>query len=109
MKGVSLLSMPSATVKSAQAASMKASAVECAVTPTIGADGYTIDLTITVSEKLGGAGEPQQRKVSTAVTIWNGQTVVLGGRLSKDGEKPARERLIFVTAQLIKPSEEAKK
>jgi len=34
---------------------------------------------------------------------------VLGGRLSKDGEKPARERLIFVTAQLIKPSEEAKK
>ncbi len=109
MKGMSLVSMPSASVNSAQAASMKVGAVECEVTPTIGADGYTIDLTIAVSEKLGNAGEPQERKVSTAVTIWNGQTVALGGRLSKDGEKPARERLIFVTAQLIKPSEEAKK
>ena len=109
MKGMSLVSMPSASVNSAQAASMKAGAVECEVTPTIGADGYTIDLTIAVSEKLGGAGEPQQRKVSTAVTIWNGQTVVLGGRLSKDGEKPAHHRLIFVTAQLIKPQDQAKK
>ncbi|MBL9145713.1 MAG: hypothetical protein JNM99_18690 [Verrucomicrobiaceae bacterium] len=108
MKGMSLVSMPSASVNSAQAASMKAGAVECEVTPAIGADGYTIDLTIAVSEKLGGAGEPQQRKVSTAVTIWNGQTVVLGGRLSKDGEKPAHHRLIFVTAQLIKPQDEAK-
>jgi hypothetical protein len=97
------------TVNSAHAASTKAGAVECEVKPVIGGDGYTINLTIAVSEKLGNAGEPQQRKVSTAVTIWDGQTVVLGGRLSKDGEKPARHRLIFVTAQLIKPSSEAKK
>jgi type II secretory pathway component GspD/PulD (secretin) len=109
MKGVSLLSMPSATVTSAQAASMKAGAVECEVTPAIGADGYTMDLTIVVSEKPGGAGEHQPRNVSTAVTIWDGQTVVLGGRISKIGEKPARHRLVFVTAQLIMPSGEAKK
>ena len=109
MKGMSLVSMPSMTVNSAQAASTKAGAVECEVKPVIGGDGYTIDLTIAVSEKPGGAGEPQPRKVSTAVTIWAGQTVALGGRLTKDGEKPARHRLIFVTSQLIMPSGEAKK
>ncbi len=108
-KGVSLLSMPSTTVKSAEVGSMKAGAVECEVSPVIGADGYTLDLTIAVSEKPGTAGEHQQRKVSTSVTIWDGQTVALGGRLSKNGEKPARHRLILVTAQMIKPLGAAKK
>jgi type II secretory pathway component GspD/PulD (secretin) len=104
-KGVSLLSMPSANVKSAQLASMKAGEVECEVTPVIGADGYSIDLLIQYNENpVKNAGANESPDVSTIVTIWDGQTVALGGRLSKDGEKPARHRLIFVTAKLIELS-----
>lgn len=104
MKGVNLLVMPNTTVKSGESAHMKAGAVECEVSPVIGADGYSIDLNITASEKPITDGNSKERKVTTSVTVWDGQTVALGGRLSKDGEKPARHRLIFVTAKLIEPS-----
>lgn len=104
MKGMSLVLMPSASVNSAQAASMKAGAVECEVTPTIGADGYTIDLTISLREKTVHEGREQEHKAINTVTIFDGQTVAMGGRLSKDGDKPARHRLVFVTANLIDPS-----
>ena len=82
------------------------------VTPTIGADGYTINLTLIpeVSEFLGfiNYGSPigfatgnstvtvpndikqplfQTRTLTTSVVIWDGQTVVLGGLVKEQSEK----------------------
>ena len=82
------------------------------VTPTIGADGYTINLTLIpeVSEFLGfiNYGSPigfavgnstttvpndikeplfQTRTLTTSVVIWDGQTVVLGGLIKEQSEK----------------------
>lgn len=109
MKGVDILVMPSMTVKSGQVASMKAGDVGCEVTPVIGADGYALDLLFKYNgNPVKNAGANDWLDVSTIVTIWDGQTVALGGRISKDGEKPARHRLIFVTANLIEPSGEPK-
>ena len=109
IKGVDILVMPSMTVKSGQVASMKAGDVGCEVTPVMGADGYALDLLIKYNgNSVKNAGANESPDVSTIVTIWDGQTVALGGRISKDGEKPARHRLIFVTANLIEPSGEPK-
>jgi general secretion pathway protein D len=124
------------------------------VTPTVGPDGYTIDLVLLpeVSEfegfidygspiSLTSGGIPtvttnriqqplfNSRKVDTKITIWDGQTVVLGGLIKEDiqkfddkipflGDIPGigrlfrskveqrvkRNLLIFVTARLIDPS-----
>jgi general secretion pathway protein D len=82
------------------------------VTPTVGADGYTINLTLIpeVSEFLGfidyggpfsiAAGlsaltatnsikQPlfSSRNLTTSIVIWDGQTVVLGGLLREDIQK----------------------
>lgn len=82
------------------------------VTPTVGADGYTINLTLIpeVSEFLGfinyggpiaiGAGgnvvttfndikQPlfSSRNLTTSIVIWDGQTVVLGGLIREDLQK----------------------
>jgi general secretion pathway protein D len=82
------------------------------VTPTIGADGYTINLTLIpeVSEFLGfiNYGSPigyavgnstttvpndikeplfETRTLTTSVVIWDGQTVVLGGLIKEQTEK----------------------
>jgi len=67
------------------------------VTPTVGPDGYTIDLTLVpeVSElvdwiQYGQApfNIPQpifgSRKVTTSIVVWDGQTVVLGGLIRED-------------------------
>ncbi len=103
-KGVDLLALPSASVKSGQTATLTVGTQTCVVEPTLAADGFTIDLNIGYSDSANGAGE-QVKKVITAVTIWDGQTVVLGGRLaSKDKGRPERSRLIFVTGKIIDPS-----
>jgi len=84
------------------------------VTPTVGPDGYTIDLTLVpeVSELIGwiqygsevtlplvsGQGDrtftfniPQpvfsSRSVTTSIVIWDGQTVVMGGLIREDRVK----------------------
>ncbi|MBD3292865.1 MAG: hypothetical protein GF393_08085, partial [Armatimonadia bacterium] len=75
------------------------------VTPTVGPDGYTIDLTLVpeVSElvgwiqygsSIGVQGQtftyniPQpvfsSRNVTTSIVIWDGQTVVMGGLMRED-------------------------
>ena len=67
------------------------------VTPTVGPDGYTIDLTLVpeVSELIDWIQYGQDpfnipqpifgsRKVTTSVVVWDGQTVVLGGLIRED-------------------------
>ncbi|MDD2236708.1 MAG: type II and III secretion system protein, partial [Kiritimatiellae bacterium] len=71
------------------------------VTPTVGPDGYTIDLAMVpeVSELIGwieygsAMGEityhmPQpifsSRNVTTSIVIWDGQTVVMGGMIREE-------------------------
>jgi len=71
------------------------------VTPTVGPDGYTIDLTLApeVAELVdwiqygSSIGEvfyniPQpifaSRNVSTSIVVWDGQTVVMGGLIRED-------------------------
>ncbi len=139
---------------------MRPVGVKMDVEPTLGPDGYTIDLVLSpeVTEFDGfiNYGSPIQtsatdalgnpttvvltpniinqpvfstRKVTTAVTIWDGQTVAMGGLIREDvqdvedkvpvlGDIPIIGRLfqtkasshvkdnlmVFVTAQLIDPS-----
>lgn len=144
---------------------MRPVGVRMEVDPTVGADGYTIDLNLApeVTEFDGfiNYGSPiysvnttpgavafgsrveltpnvinqpvfSVRKVQTAVTIWDGQTVVLGGLIREDvqdvedkipvlGDLPwvgrlfksqvedhfKRNLMIFVTAKLIDPAGQA--
>lgn len=65
-----------------------------AITPVVGADGYTIDLMVT-PPILDPA---QEKAIITAVTIWSGQTLTLGGYLT---EVKDPGRLIFITPTLI--------
>ncbi len=67
--------------------------LEATVESTIGADGNTIELIITV--------DGLNRSISTGVTIWDGQTVVLGTQPSDH-----LTRCLFITAQM---QEEEKK
>jgi general secretion pathway protein D len=75
------------------------------VTPTVGPDGYTIDLTlapevaelvdwIQYGSSIGAGGQsftyniPQpvfaSRNVTTSIVVWDGQTVVMGGLIRED-------------------------
>ena len=67
------------------------------VTPTVGADGFTIDLTMApeVAELIGWIqyGTPPfnipqpifaSRNVTTSIVVWDGQTVVLGGLIREE-------------------------
>lgn len=130
---------------------MRPVGVRMEVDPTVGADGYTIDLNllpevtefdgfINYGSPILSAGEVlteniinqpvfSTRKVTTAVTVWDGQTVVLGGLIREDvqdvedkipvlGDLPwvgrlfkstaedhfKRNLMIFVTAKLIDPA-----
>jgi general secretion pathway protein D len=71
------------------------------VTPTVGPDGYTIDLTLapevaelvdwiqygsTVGDLLYNIPQPifASRNVTTSIVVWDGQTVVMGGLIRED-------------------------
>ena len=71
--------------------------VELKVESVPGPDGFTIDLAISLPSDLRDA---KSRPITTAVTIWDGQTVCLGGLLQED-EKSRDYRLTFVTARKI--------
>ena len=62
--------------------------LEATVESTIGADGCTIELIITV--------DGVNRSISTGVTIWDGQTVVLGAQPSDH-----LTRCLFITANMV--------
>ncbi|MBX7208902.1 MAG: hypothetical protein K1X78_11350 [Verrucomicrobiaceae bacterium] len=103
-KDATMASLPSATVKPEVAHTFvipkELESLGLIVKPVISADGYTLDLNISASSAPGGDAP---RKVNTAVTIWDGHTVVLGGLMSED-EKGKHSRLIFITAKIIDSS-----
>jgi general secretion pathway protein D len=133
---------------------MRPVGVKMEVDPVLGPDGYTIDLNLApeVTEFDGfiNYGTPitngtsvltdnvinqpifSVRKIQTAVTVWDGQTVVMGGLIREDvqdvqdkvpilGDLPLvgrlfqtkaqdhfkRNLMVFVTAKLIDPSGQA--
>jgi beta-lactamase regulating signal transducer with metallopeptidase domain len=68
---------------------------EMKVEPVIGPDGYTIELTI----RTNSQGQNPASGISTAITIWDGQTVVLGSQPSE-----GVSRFLFITGSLIQES-----
>ena len=72
--------------------------LEATVESTIGADGFTIELVIT----FDGVNNRLNKSISTGVTLWDGQTVVLGAQPSDH-----LARFLFITAQMVQ--EEKKK
>jgi len=72
---------------------------EVAIRPALGADGYTIDLEIT--PRLTSRGQPRQ--MTTSITIWDQQTVFLGGVMETGADgKPAKSLILAITAQIVK-------
>ncbi|MFT5469329.1 MAG: hypothetical protein ACI8UO_004449 [Verrucomicrobiales bacterium] len=89
-----VLAMPSIMAKSGQRAKIEINPGPIVdLTPTIGADGYTIDLILhqTTSREV--------ITVPASLTIWDGQTVLWTESLP-DGQT----RLLFVTARLVDPA-----
>lgn len=74
------------------------------VEPVVGPDGYTIDLSIQITDHRF-AEVLRQTNVTTAITLWNGQTVVLGGLVKKD-EKGSLSRLVFISVKMAEPKKE---
>jgi hypothetical protein len=68
------------------------------VEPVGGPDGYTWDLLISADQRLTNE---KRQGISTAVTIWDGQTAAMGALLNKDGESSA-SRIIFITVKAKK-------
>jgi hypothetical protein len=67
---------------------------EMKVEPIIGPDGNTIELII----RTPSQDQNPARGISTSVTIWDGQTVVLGSQASE-----GVSRFLFITGNLIAP------
>ncbi len=64
------------------------------VEPVIGPDGYTIEMNIRIL--TNSQDQNPASGISTAITIWDGQTVVLGSQPSE-----GVSRLLFLTGSLI--------
>jgi len=65
------------------------------VTPTLGAENLTIDLNLHLPK------QGEQPGLTTAVTIWSGQTVILSGVIAVDESgKPTHSRAICITAEI---------
>jgi beta-lactamase regulating signal transducer with metallopeptidase domain len=67
---------------------------EMKIEPIIGPDGNTIELII----RTPSQDQNPARGISTSVTIWDGQTVVLGSQASE-----GVSRFLFITSNLIAP------
>lgn len=72
------------------------------IEPVVGPEGYTIDLSIQITDHRFEV--LRQTSVTTAITLWNGQTVALGGLVRKD-EKGSLSRLVFITVKMADPKE----
>lgn len=72
---------------------------EATIQPVLGAGGYTIDLNITPRLRSQG----QTKEMTSSITIWDQQTVFLGGVLKAgpDGN-PQRSQVLAITAQIVK-------
>lgn len=93
------------------------------VTPTVGPDGYTIDLTFVpeLCEQLGwddvGISKTQadgkttaihlrqprfhSRNLTTSIVLWDGETIVAGAMPNRDG---AEVTYVFISARLLDPT-----
>ncbi|MBE2287722.1 MAG: M56 family metallopeptidase [Prosthecobacter sp.] len=65
---------------------------ELKIEPVIGPDGYSIEMTV----RTPSQDENPSSGISTAVTIWDGQTVVLGSQPSE-----GVSRLLFITGNMV--------
>ncbi len=93
--------LPKATVKGGEEAVFNlpagAGGARLEVSPVIGPDGSTVELAIAAVNPTLAA----KSKVTTGITIWNGQTVMMAGEpLDKDKTM----RVIFITATLVDPA-----
>jgi hypothetical protein len=99
-KGITLTSLPIATVKDDedffQEMPKEQGGGKLKVKPTIGPDGYTIDMIIAPPH------EENTREVTTAVTIWDGQTIGIG-ELVKEDEQGKHLRFLLITAKMVDP------
>lgn len=66
------------------------------VTPNIGPDGHTVEVTI----QPASLDPASKQIITTGVTIWDGYTVMMAG---SPAEKDKTMRVIFITATLIDP------
>lgn len=70
------------------------------VVPTIGSDGYTLDLDLYFPKHGKALFEKDETpKPSARLTIWDGQTVAWSEKIGM-----GRNRVVFLTARLIDPS-----
>jgi hypothetical protein len=96
--------LPTITTTSGKAAIFKQD-VDLAVEalPAIGPDGLTLDLNVAIksADSTGLKGGRVVGGVTTSITLWDGQTVIMGGTVSED-EKSRLSQLIFITAKLKK-------
>lgn len=65
----------------------------------MGADGYTLDMTVAIPSP----DKNPAKQLNTSATIWDGQTLMIGGPITED-EKGSHSRLIFITAAIIDTS-----
>lgn len=87
-----LETLPSATVASSKPARLGAGDSVCEVIPTLGKDGYTVDLAISAPE----FGEKKE------ASIWDGQTAFFIQPVSEDKEKNQKVmQVLFVTVKRI--------
>lgn len=99
-KRASLVSLPYAMVSSGQAAMLRSNELACNVTPTLGPEGYTIDLVVSDQRPKNVA-----KGASTSVTLWSGQTLALSQSVTEDPSKNERlTRMLFISIWLIDPT-----
>lgn len=93
-------SLPHMTVKGGKEAVFdmpaEAGGSQLKVTPEIGRDGQTVNVTI----QPASLDPASQKIMTTSVSIWNGQTVMMAGQ---PAGKEKTMRVIFITASLIDP------
>lgn len=90
--GAKLEILPANQKKGAYALPASMKGRELKIEPVIGPDGYSIDMTVQTPPQ----DEDPASGISTAATIWDGQTLVLGAQPSE-----GVSRLLFITGSLI--------
>ena len=66
------------------------------VKPTVGPEGHTVDLEISIPSAISDKGD-----IRTSITLWDGQAAVLSGVVSED-EKGAKTSWLFITTKIIR-------
>ena len=103
IKGAKLSSLPSLSMPNAAPARFTLPKdqgdADFSLRAIMGNDGYTIDMTVAIPSP----DKDPAKQLNTSATIWDGQTLLLGGPTIED-EKGNHSRLIFITAAIIDTS-----